>query len=63
MSNLRLWIVLLQFLVGVALAAVALTPTVRRIELPRSALSVARHYQDLLDGFVLDQQDAALAPA
>ncbi len=27
-----------------------------------SALSVARHYQGLIDGFVLDREDAALAP-
>ncbi len=29
----------------------------------QSALSVARHYEDLLDGFVLDSRDAALAEA
>ena len=28
---------------------------------PRSALAVAHHYQGLIDGFVLDERDAALA--
>jgi LPPG:FO 2-phospho-L-lactate transferase len=30
---------------------------------PTSALAVARHYGDLLDGFVIDAQDQALLPA
>lgn len=30
---------------------------------PQDALAVARHYADILDGFVLDQEDAALLPA
>ena len=29
--------------------------------MPRSALAVAHHYQGLIDGFVLDERDAALA--
>lgn len=33
----------------------------RELNLPASAGQVASHYGDLLDGFVLDQQDAALA--
>jgi LPPG:FO 2-phospho-L-lactate transferase len=34
----------------------------RELGVEPSALAVARHYQDLLDGFVLDAQDAAQAP-
>ena len=34
----------------------------RELGLPSSAAAVARHYGDLLDGFVLDTADAALAP-
>ena len=33
----------------------------QELELPASAEQVAAHYGDLLDGFVIDQQDAALA--
>ncbi|MEO0971661.1 MAG: 2-phospho-L-lactate transferase [Pseudomonadota bacterium] len=39
-------------------------PTVEMMEalsLPNSAVSVAAHYQDFLSGFVLDEQDRALA--
>ena len=31
--------------------------------IPNDAVSVARHYRGLIDGFVLDQQDAALESA
>lgn len=34
----------------------------RELDLPASADKVAEHYGALLDGFVLDRQDAALAP-
>ncbi len=34
----------------------------RDLGISPSALAVARHYRDLLDGFVVDTQDAALAP-
>jgi LPPG:FO 2-phospho-L-lactate transferase len=33
------------------------------LQLPSTALAVAEHYGDLLDGFVIDVADAALAPA
>jgi LPPG:FO 2-phospho-L-lactate transferase len=33
------------------------------LQLPSTALAVAEHYGDLLDGFVIDAADAALAPA
>lgn len=33
------------------------------LQVPRTAAAVARHYADLLDGFVLDAGDAALVPA
>jgi len=35
----------------------------RELDLPVTALSVARHYGDLLDGFVLDEADAHDVPA
>lgn len=35
----------------------------RELDLEVSAVSVARHYQDLVTGFVLDRQDQALEPA
>lgn len=41
-------------------------PTAKMMDelgMPRSADAVARHYGALLDGFVLDETDAALAPA
>ncbi|MEM7468312.1 MAG: 2-phospho-L-lactate transferase [Pseudomonadota bacterium] len=31
------------------------------LQVPSTALAVAEHYRDLLDGFVVDEQDAALA--
>ncbi len=34
----------------------------QELDLPTSAVQVAEHYGDLLDGFVLDQQDAGLEP-
>ncbi len=34
----------------------------QELDMPRSALSVANHYGDLLDGFVLDSVDAELRP-
>jgi LPPG:FO 2-phospho-L-lactate transferase len=34
----------------------------RELSLPESAVAVARHYGDLLDGFVLDAEDRALEP-
>ncbi len=34
----------------------------QELDLPTSAVQVAEHYSDLLDGFVLDQQDAGLEP-
>jgi LPPG:FO 2-phospho-L-lactate transferase len=33
------------------------------LAIPNDAVSVARHYRDLIDGFVIDTQDAALEPA
>ena len=33
------------------------------LQLPSTALAVAEHYGDLLDGFVIDETDAGLAPA
>jgi LPPG:FO 2-phospho-L-lactate transferase len=33
------------------------------LQLPSTALAVAEHYGDLLDGFVIDATDAELAPA
>jgi len=33
------------------------------LDIPATPLAVARHYQGLLNGFVLDQKDADLAPA
>lgn len=41
-------------------------PTVkimRELSLPATAIGAAAHYEDILDGFVLDIEDAALAPA
>jgi LPPG:FO 2-phospho-L-lactate transferase len=35
----------------------------KELEMPQSAVSVANHYSDLLDGFVLDHEDADLVPA
>jgi LPPG:FO 2-phospho-L-lactate transferase len=35
----------------------------RELDIPSDAVAVARHYRGLLDGFVLDQQDGALAHA
>jgi LPPG:FO 2-phospho-L-lactate transferase len=35
----------------------------RELRMPNDAVAVARHYRGLLDGFVLDSQDAALEPA
>ncbi len=32
------------------------------LSIPNDAVSVARHYGGLIDGFVIDQQDAALEP-
>lgn len=32
------------------------------LSIPNDAISVARHYRGLIDGFVIDQQDAALEP-
>jgi LPPG:FO 2-phospho-L-lactate transferase len=32
------------------------------LSIPNDAVSVARHYRDLIDGFVIDTQDAALEP-
>ena len=32
------------------------------LSIPNDAVSVARHYRGLIDGFVIDQQDAALEP-
>lgn len=34
----------------------------KELNMPQSAVSVARHYADLLDGFVLDHEDAELRP-
>lgn len=62
-----------QALVDAAAPVVAVSPIVggtalkgpaakmmRELQLPASADQVAAHYQGLLDGFVMDQQDAAL---
>ena len=41
-------------------------PTAKMMEelrVPSTALAVAQHYGDLLDGYVVDEQDAALLPA
>ena len=41
-------------------------PTAKMMEelrVPSTALAVAQHYGDLLDGYVIDEQDAALLPA
>lgn len=35
----------------------------RELGMPQTALAVAAHYQGRIDGFVLDEQDAATAPA
>lgn len=34
----------------------------QELNMPQSAVSVAQHYADLLDGFVLDQEDVELRP-
>jgi len=34
----------------------------QELDMPQSAVSVAQHYGDLLDGFVLDHEDAELRP-
>ncbi len=33
----------------------------QELSVPRSAFAVAEHYTDLIDGFIMDQQDAALS--
>ena len=33
----------------------------RELDIPSSATLVAKHYQDILDGYIIDQQDAALS--